>query len=497
MMHDLEKSDGPMVPTKLSNKTEKSEAERVEGRGPTKGNPSQQNASRTQCRTSAQSALERIREAAKGDRKMRFTTLFHHLTKDRLRAAFNALAKDVAPGVDGVTWEQYAVELEDNLEALHAALHRGAYRAKPSKRAFIPKADGRLRPLGMAALEDKVVQRAVVEVLNAIYETDFLGFSYGFRPRRGQHDALDALAVGILRKKVNWVLDADIRGYFDAIDHGWLVKFIEHRIADRRVVRLIQKWLAAGVMEKGAWTESTQGTPQGATISPLLSNLYLHYVFDLWAQQWRKLHAHGDVIIVRYADDFVVGFEKQSDAEQFWRELRERFRKFALELHPDKTRLLSFGRFAAERRAKRGLGAPETFDFLGFTHVCGKARSGSYLLVRRTMRARMRARLSSMRIELKRRRHLPIKAQGEWLRAVVRGYFAYHAVPTNIASMQSFRREVVRHWHKALRRRSQKSRMNWRRMNILAKRWLPVARIQHPWPTERFDVKTRGRSRVR
>jgi RNA-directed DNA polymerase len=497
MMHDLEKSDGLMVPTKPSNKAERSDAERVEGRGPTKGNPSQQNASRTQRRTSAQSALERIREVAKRDSKMRFTALFHHLTIDRLRAAFNALAKDAAPGVDGVRWEQYAADLEGNLETLHADLHRGAYRAKPSKRAYIPKADGQLRPLGMAALEDKIVQRAVVEVLNAIYEEDFLGFSYGFRPQRGQHNALDALAVGILRKKVNWVLDADIRGYFDAIDHGWMVKFVEHRIADRRVVRLIQKWLAAGVMESGAWTRGMKGTPQGATVSPLLSNLYLHYVFDLWAQQWRKRHASGDVVVVRYADDFVVGFEKQQDAERFLRELRERFRKFALELHPDKTRLLEFGRFAAERRAKRDLGAPETFDFLGFTHVCGKARSGNYLLVRRTVRARMRARLSSARTEIRKRRHLPIKAQGMWLGSVVRGYFAYHAVPTNIVSMQSFRREVVRHWYKALRRRSQKDRMNWRRMKALAKRWLPVARIQHPWPTERFDVRTQGRSRVR
>ena len=497
MMDDLEKSDGPMVPTKPSNKAERSDAERVEGRGLAKGNPSQQNTPRTQRRSSVQSALERVREAAERDRKMRFTTLFHHVTKDRLRAAFNALAKDVAPGVDGVTWEQYAAELEGNLEALHAALLRGAYRAKPSKRAFIPKADGRLRPLGMAALEDKIVQRAVVEVLNAIYETDFLGFSYGFRPQRGPHHALDALAVGILRKRVNWVLDADIRGYFDAIDHGWMVKFVEHRIADRRVLRLIQKWLAAGVMENGAWTRGTVGTPQGATISPLLANIYLHYVFDQWAQQWRNRHASGDVVVVRYADDFVVGFEKQNDAEQFLRDLRERFRKFALELHPDKTRLLEFGRFAAERRAKRGLGAPETFDFLGFTHVCGKARSGNFLLVRRTIRARMRARLSSVRTEIRRRRHLPIKAQGAWLRAVVRGYFAYHAVPTNIHAMQSFRREVVRHWHKALRRRSQRDRTNWRRMNILAKRWLPVARIQHPWPTERFDVITRGGSRVR
>jgi group II intron reverse transcriptase/maturase len=351
--------------------------------------------------------------------------------------------------------------------------------------------------LGIASLEDKVVQRAIVEVLNAIYETDFLGFSYGFRPRRSQHDALDALTVGILRKKVNWVLDADIRACYDTIDHGWLVKFLEHRIADKRVLRLIQKWLRAGVMENGRWAPSEQGAPQGATVSPLLANVYLHYAFDLWTQQWRKRYARGEMIVIRYADDIVAGFEHRADADRFLRELKERFQKFALELHPEKTRLIEFGRFAAERRARAGLGKPETFNFLGFTHICGKARSGNFLLVRRTMRKRMRAKLVEVRAEIMRRRHQPIAAQGKWLGSVVRGYLAYHAIPTNTHAIQAFRREAVRRWHRALRRRSQRDRTTWRRMNVLARRWIPVAVVQHPWPTERFDVRTRGGSRVR
>ena len=334
-------------------------------------------------------------------------------------------------------------------------------------------------------------------MLNAIYEADFLGFSYGFRPGRGQHDALDALSVGLVRKKVNWVLDADIRDFFNTIDHGWLVKFIEHRVADVRIVRLIQKWLSAGVLEDGRWSPSDEGTPQGATISPLLANVYLHYVFDLWVERWRRTRGRGDVVVVRYADDFVVGFEQQGHAAAFLRDLRERFRKFGLELHPDKTRLVEFGRYASERRERRQVGAPETFDFLGFTHMCGKARSGAFLLTRRTIKKRMRAKLKLVRTELMRRRHLSLKDQGTWLAGVVRGYLAYHAVPTNTRAIQTFRREVVRHWHKALWRRGQRQRLPWTRMNLLAKRWLPTARVSHPWPTERFDARTRGGSRVR
>lgn len=477
MMDGKGKSDGPVVPAKLSNKAGQPAAETVEGRGSAKGNTDQQNASRTQGRTSAPSALDRVRQAAVMDRKARFTTLFHHLTIDRLRDAFLSLEKKAAAGVDGVTWAQYRAGLEENLRDLHERLHRGAYRAKPSRRVFIPKPDGRQRPLGIAALEDKLVQRAVVQVMNAIYEVDFLGFSYGFRPRRSQHNALDALAVGIQRRKVNWVLDADLRDFFGTIDHGWLVKFVEHRIADRRILRLIQKWLSAGVLENGTWTASEEGTPQGATVSPLLANVYLHYVFDLWIQQWRHRHARGDLIVVRYADDFLVGFQLKSDADRFLGELRERLRKFALELHPEKTRMVRFGRFAAKDRAERGDGKPETFDFLGFTHICGKTRAGEFMLKRRTTAKRMRARLREIRLVLHRRRHRPIPEQGAWLSAVVRGYFAYHAVPTNMDRLDGFRSEIIHTWHRALRRRGQRDRTNWARIGCLANRWIPFARV--------------------
>jgi RNA-directed DNA polymerase len=376
-------------------------------------------------------------------------------------------------------------------------LHRGAYRARPSRRAFIPKADGRQRPLGIASLEDKVVQRAVVEVLNAIYERDFLGFSYGFRPGRGQHDALDALAVGILRKKVNWVLDADVRGYFDAIDHGWLVRFIKHRVGDARVVRLIQKWLAAGVMENGEWTVSEVGSPQGATASPLLANVYLHYVLDLWTHRWRTKVAHGDVVIVRYADDFLVGFQHRDDAERFQYELRERLAKFCLELHPTKTCLIAFGKFARSRRQERGLGGkPGTFNFLGLTHICGRSRSGRFLLRRQTERKRMTAKLHALKCEMQRRRHQSIPEQGRWLNAVVRGHVAYYGVPTNGHMVAAFRTQVARHWRHALLRRSQRRRLPWARMRRLVARWLPATPISHPWPEQRFDARARGKSPV-
>lgn len=392
---------------------------------------------------------------------------------------------------------QYEGRLEENLRDLHHRLQRGAYRAKPSRRVYIPKADGRQRPLGIASLEDKLVQRAVVEVLNRIYETDFLGFSYGFRPERGPHDALDALAKAIMNKKVSWVLDADIRGYFDGINHEWLMKFVEHRVADTRILRLIRKWLSAGVMEKGRWTASEEGTPQGATVSPLLANIYLHYVLDLWTHQWRNRHARGDVIITRWADDFVVGFQYQDDAERFRRELQERMAQFSLELHPDKTRLIEFGRYAAERREKRGEGKPETFNFLGFTHICGKTRAGTYQLERRTIQKRMRAKLQEVKAELRRRWHLPIRDQGKWLGSVVRGYFAYYAVPTNFHALQAFRRELEKHWFRALRRRGQRDRTKWKQLRRLSQIWLPRERILHPWPDARFDVTTQGKSRVR
>jgi group II intron reverse transcriptase/maturase len=402
-----------------------------------------------------------------------------------------------APGVDGVTWEDYGQDLEANLQDLHERVHRGSYRARPVRRAFIPKRDGRPRPLGIAALEDKVLQRAVVGVLNGIYEADFLGFSYGFRPGRSPHDALDALAAGILNKKVSWVLDADIRDYFTSLDQSWLVKFLEHRIADRRVLRLIQKWLSAGVIENGSWSETVTGTAQGASASPLLANVYLHYVLDLWAHQWRRRYAHGDVIIVRFADDYIVGFEHREDAERFLRDLRERFAKFALELHPDKTRLIEFGRFAALDRHKRGAGQPETFEFLGFTHICAKTKRGRFKLKRITIPKRLRAKLREVKDELKRRRHLPVPEQGQWLASVVRGHLAYYAVPDNTDAVRAFRDQVAKHWFRALRRRSQRTRLTWERMNRLVTRWLPRVRVLHPWPDERFDARTQGRSPVR
>jgi RNA-directed DNA polymerase len=497
-MHVNGKSDGSEVPTKRPNNAKGLAAEAVEGRDPTKGNTCEQNASRTQSRVDASSALERVRRAAKTDRTKRFTALLHHVNVDRLREAYFTSKKYAAAGVDHVTWQHYGEQLEENLRDLHARVHRGAYRAKPTRRVFIPKPDGRQRPLGIAAMEDKILQRAVVEVLNCIYECDFRGFSYGFRPGRAAHDALDALATGVLRKKVNWVLDADIRGFFDSIDHGWLVKFIEHRIADRRVLRLIQKWLSAGVMQGGRRVPSEVGSPQGATVSPLLANICLHYVLDLWIEQWRRRYGGGDIIIVRYADDFVLGFEHHRDAQRFQKDLCERLARFKLELHPEKTRLLRFGRFAAARCKERGeSGAPPTFNFLGLTHCCSRSRQGKFLLVRHTMRERLTAKLREIKLELRRRLHASIADQGRWLGAVLRGHFAYYGVPTNIEALGAFRQEVEKCWRRSLRRRSQRRRLNWARMQRLSARWLPEARIVHPWPEQRFDVRTRGKSPVR
>jgi group II intron reverse transcriptase/maturase len=432
--------------------------------------------------------LDRVRQAAKARKKERFTALLHHVNVDLLTDAYLWLKRSAAPGVDGVTWQEYAQDFEANIGDLHARIHRGAYRALPSRRKYIAKPDGRQRPLGIAALEDKIVQRALVEVLNAIYEEDFCGFSYGFRPGRSQHDALDALATAITRTKVNWIYDADIRSFFDSVSHDWLVRFAEHRIGDPRVIRLIRKWLKAGVMEDGVLTPTEEGTPQGAVASPLLANLYLHYVFDLWAQRWRHHHAQGNVIFVRYADDIVAGFEHKADAQRFHADLQQRMEKFALSLHPDKTRLIEFGRFAARDRAQRGLGKPETFDFLGFTHICGRSRTGAFQLKRKSRRDRMRAKLRAIKEELRRRMHDPIQQQGRWLGLVVGGYFAYHAVPTNVASLSAFRQHVVYLWRRALKRRSQQDRTTWCRIAVLAAEFLSAPRILHPWPDARFAV---------
>jgi len=496
-MHDRGKSDDPVVPAKLPNNAQGGAAEVVEGSGSAEGNAASETRSGPSAGLSALSDLDRVRRVARKDKDARFTALLHHVDVDRLRAAYWAIRPKAAPGVDGVTWTEYGQDLEANLRDLHARVHGGSYRARPSRRVFIPKADGRLRPLGIAALEDKILQRAVVEVLNAIYEADFLGFSYGFRPGRSPHDALDALAAGITRKKVNWVLDTDFREFFTSLDHRWLERFLEHRIADKRILRLIQKWMAAGVIEDGAWTESLEGVPQGASASPLLANVYLHYVFDLWAHRWRIRHARGDVVIVRFADDAVVGFEYRQDAERFWADLRERLAKFSLELNADKTRLIRFGRFAAQQRKERGLGKPETFQFLGFTHICGRTKAGRFKLTRITDKKRMRTKLSKVKAELIRRRHLPIPDQGRWLASVLRGHCNYYAVPDNSKAIDAFRFRIIGHWLAALRRRSQRTRLTWKRMYRLAERWLPRVHILHPWPNDRFDARTQGRSPVR
>ena len=432
--------------------------------------------------------LSGVRRVAKEKKQERFTTLLHHVTIDLLRESFASLKKQAAPGVDGVTWGQYEEGLEDRLVDLHGRIHRGAYRAQPSRRIYIPKADGRQRPLGIAALEDKIVQQAVVTVLNNIYEVDFRGFSYGFRPGRGPHGALDALAVGIERKRVNWVLDADIRSFFDRISHEWMLKFVEHRVADRRILRLIRKWLRAGVSEEGEWSETKVGTPQGAVISPLLANIYLHYVFDLWIEAWRKKVARGDVIVVRYADDLVVGFEHQEVAEQFLIDFQERLRQFGLEVHDEKTRLIEFGRHASIRRKKRGEGKPETFTFLGFTHICRQRISdGSFIVGRETAKQRLRATLARIRLALQARMHEPVNQVGRWLRSVVRGYFLYHAVPGNQA-IGLFRHRVCKLWWHTLNRRSQKGRVTASELRRLTDYWLPQARRLHPYPHARFDA---------
>jgi len=503
-VHDSGESDGRVVPTKGPNKSAADTqlafaalAEDPEGRRPTKENTERTPSHRTQGRageTRRESrGLQGVREAAERDKGRRFTALLHHVTVERLHASLYALKRDAAAGVDGVTWREYVgrsdKDLALRLRTLCDRVHRGAYRAQPSKRAYIPKTDGRQRPLGIAALEDKIVQHAVARVLMHVYEADFLGFSYGFRPGRGQHDALDALYVGLVRRRVNWVLDADIRGFFDTLDHGWLMKFVEHRIADPRVLRLIRKWLRAGVSEDGEWSKTEVGTPQGATISPLLANVYLHYVFDLWVQHWRCHHATGDVVVVRYADDIVMGFEHRADAEACLAAWRTRLRQFGLDLHPDKTRLLEFGRFAMRDRKERGMRKPETFDFLGFTHVCSVTRkTGRFFVRRKSIRKRLRAKLQEIKAELRRRRHDPVRQVGRWLHRVVQGWFNYHAVPWNGPSLAAFRSQVVWLWLRALRRRSQRHHLPWARFQPLAVRWIPSARILHPYPWLRFDA---------
>jgi RNA-directed DNA polymerase len=488
VMNEREKSGPAVVAVKPANKAERSAAESGEPRAGAKGNANQHSTGRAQDWATVSQALERIRQVARQRKEEQFTTLFHHLSLDLFEEAFFDLKKDAAAGVDGLTWKDYEADLEHNLEDLHDRVQRGAYRALPGRRVYIPKPDGQQRPLVVAALEDKIVQRATTTLLNAIYEVDFLGFSYGFRPGRGTHDALDALCVGIESRKVNYIVDADIRSFFDEVNKDWLIRFVERRIVDKRIIRLIQKWLKVGIQEDGIVAVSDKGTRQGAVISPLLANIYLHYALDLWAERWREREATGDMIIVRYADDIIVGFEHEADARHFLEAMRERLGEFALSLHPDKTRLIEFGRHAAANRERRGLGKPETFNFLGFTFICGKSRQGKFLLKRKTRRDRMRAKLQAIKQELRRRRHQSIPVQGKWLRQVVKGYFNYHAVPTNSRALTTFRFLVTELWQRSLRRRSQKDGKTWEQMMRLVNDWIPKPFILHPWPRIRFAV---------
>ena len=489
-MHVSEKSDRAAVLMNQPNKGEQSSAEVGEGRARIKENIVPSHTSLTQSGERVSQGLSGVRQAAKERKQERFTALLHHLTATLLQDSFYALKRQAAPGVDGVTWKEYETGLEDRIADLHSRVHRGAYQAQPSRRVYIPKADGRQRPLGVAALEDKIVQQAVVTILNQIYEVDFRGFSYGFRPGRDPHQALDALAVGIQTKRVNWVIDADIQGFFDNLSHEWAIKFIEHRVADRRVLRLIQKWLKAGVSEDGQWSESKVGTPQGAVVSPLIANVYLHYAFDLWIEAGRMKVAVGEVIVVRYADDLVVGFESRAEAERFLSEFRERLAKFGLELHAEKTRLIEFGRSAVRDRKQRGEGKPETFTFLGFTHYCGKRRSdGSFIVWRKTAKKRMVAKLCALKAQLTRRRHEPVAQVGEWLTKVVRGYYQYHAVPGNLNPLRAFRHRLCRLWRRTLNRRRQRGERPWQRLVTLLERWIPFPRVLHPYPQARFAAR--------
>jgi RNA-directed DNA polymerase len=487
-------SDGRVVPTNPANNGEaESPAESAEGRRPAKRNTDQSNLSRTPSRIKRRSSgLTGVREAARKDRSLKFTALLHHIDVDLLTTSFYQLKRNAALGIDGVSWHEYEQDLENRLIDLHGRIHRGAFRAKASRRVYIDKPGGKKRPLGIPSIEDKIVQHAVRMVLQSIYEQDFLGFSYGFRPGRSQHQALDSLYVAITEKRVNWVLDADIEGFFDQIDRDWLIKFIEHRVGDKRIVRLIQKWLNAGIVEETDWSDSGAGTPQGAILSPLLANIFLHYVFDRWINAWRRTHARGEVIVVRYADDFVIGFEREEDARACLNALGVRLGNFGLNLHPDKTRLIEFGRGSMARREREGRGKCETFDFLGFTHICGRPRkSRRFIVIRRTMASRMRRTLAAIQSQLVRRRHDPIGKTGRWLARVVRGWQGYHGVPLNFKRLQQFREAILHLWLRQLRSRSQRGRRGWTyaRMGRLVRKHLPPPKITHPWPATRHRVR--------
>lgn len=493
MIKGHRESDSPIVSKRPLNKTgdNKPVAEKEEKRGLAERNPSKQNRNQAQSWIFLPNELDRIRQAAQRKKDGQFISLWHHVYDiKRLERSFLRLKREAAKGIDDMTWREYSLNLKGNLENLSERLRKGSYRAKAVKRTYIPKGDGRERPIGIPVLEDKIVQRSMVEVLNAIYEVDFLGFSYGFRPERNQHQALDAVVVAIEGRKVNWVLDLDIRGFFDAIDHEWLIRFIEHRIKDKRVIRQIKKWLNAGVMEDGHWNKVEEGTPQGGSISPLLANIYLHYVFDIWSNVWRKRNASGDVVMIRFADDIVLGFQHKHEAMRFLEELKSRFRRFNLEVNTEKTSLLEFGRYAAERRRERGEGKPSTFDFLGFTHICSRSRMGKFMVLRKTSAKKMRGKLKVLKKTMRERMHCSIPEAGKWLKSVITGHCRYYGVPWNGKSLTRFRSEITRMWFRILRRRSQKSRITWERMNRLVKKWLPMPFICHPYPMERMRVNT-------
>jgi len=497
-MNADEESDEGTVPMKRPNKEDLASAEDVEGRTSPKGNGGESAAVRTPSRDTASIGLVAVRQAARRSKSVRFTALLHHITVDLLKQSYLALVRDAAPGIDGVTWQAYGENLDDKLKNLHERIHKGSYRARPAKRSYIPKADGSKRPLSIWCLEDKIVQQAVVTVLEAIYEEDFVGFSYGFRPGRGQHDALDALHVGILRRQVNWVLDADIQGFFDSMAHSWIIRFLEHRIADKRILRLVAKWLKVGIVEDGRVTRGVRGAPQGAVVSPILANVYLHYVYDLWVHRWRRTKATGDVIVIRYADDTIIGFEHEHEARAFLQELQERMRTFDLALHPDKTRLIRFGRHAAKQRENLGEGKPETFDFLGFTHFCTRSRRrDTFVIGRKTIKKRMRAKLQAIKMELRVRMHDPIAKTGAWVKQMLQGHLNYFAVSGNDPSLWCFSNEVRTRWLRSLRRRSQKAFLSWEKFTLIVDRFFPPIRILHPLPCHRFDAKTRGKSPVR
>lgn len=489
-MHATEKSDEGIVPEKLANKGWQQSAEPVEERPSTKRNTQEELIARAQSRSAVSTRLERVRQRAVGNPDSTFNNLYSLLTPELLYTSFFELNRNAATGIDGVSWREYREAVEGRIADLHGRLHRGSYRATPSRRSYIEKSDGRLRPLGISSLEDKIVQQACVAILNQIYDSVFIGFSYGFRRGKCQHDALDALSTAIYRGRINWALDADIQGFFDNIPHDELLRFIEKRVSDPRLLRLVTKWLKCGWIEDDERYAQEVGTPQGSVISPFLGNIYLHYVLDAWTHQWRKTEPRGNVIIVRYADDFVVGFQHEEDAHRYVDELTRRMQDYGLTLHPEKTRLLEFGPYALEHRKRRGEGKPKSFDFLGFTHSCGKTSKGRFTIKRKTARKRMASKLAEVKLQLRKRMHRPLKETGLWLRSVLIGHCNYYGVPWNSDCIRSFHRQVEKMWLASIRRRSQKGKTwTWERFARLRAWLLPSMRIVHPYPEIRFDVK--------